>query len=69
MALQLLEETARKHVDLRSQIGMVTVEAVTHESPDVQKQALALLWIRSRHRCPQLSGENSNGRQDSTLGS
>jgi hypothetical protein len=43
MALQLLEETARKHADLRSQIGMVTVEALAHESPDVQKHALGLL--------------------------
>jgi hypothetical protein len=43
MALQLLEETARKHAGLRSQIGMVVVEALTHESPDVQKNVVGLL--------------------------
>jgi hypothetical protein len=43
LALQLLDETARKHHGLRSQIGTVTVEALRHESPDVQKHAIGLL--------------------------
>jgi hypothetical protein len=43
MALQLLEETARKHSNLRSQIGMAAAEALAHESPDVQKHAVNLL--------------------------
>jgi Family of unknown function (DUF6493) len=42
-ALQLLDETARKHSELRPQIGMVTMEALRHESPDVQKDAMRLL--------------------------
>lgn len=43
MALHLLEETAKKHPNLRSKIGMSMTEALVHESPDVQKDALSLL--------------------------
>jgi Family of unknown function (DUF6493) len=43
LALQLLEQTARKHPELMAQVGSAAEAALIHESPDVQKQALGLL--------------------------
>ena len=43
LALQLLEQTARKHPELMAQVGALAGEALAHESPDVQGHALKLL--------------------------
>jgi len=43
LALQLLEQTARRQPELMAQVGNAALEALAHESPDVQKHALGLL--------------------------
>ena len=43
LALQLLEQTARKHPELMPEIASAAAAALIHESRDVQKQALGLL--------------------------
>ena len=49
LALQLLEQTARKHPEIRPHVGAAAAEALAHESPDVHKFALDLL---EKHAAP-----------------
>lgn len=55
LALQLLEQTVRKHPETSPQIGTAAAEALAHESPDVHKHAVDLLEKYARPLSAELA--------------